>query len=122
MGLCGGGFIHTLLGPGQLLARAQAGRHAEGVERESISEPGEELVQGEGAAEFGVARLGLQRGFGQQPVERVDGSASAHCALQEQTEPLHCLQGYLDSHNSTVSLSSSIYICTPFVAIICLLL
>lgn len=42
----------TLQSPGQLLARAQTGGHAEWVERERLPQPALQLLQRVGAGEF----------------------------------------------------------------------
>lgn len=84
-----------MLGPGQFLARAQAGGYPKGVEGEALLETREELVLGEGAAERGVAGLRLERTFAQQLVDGLNRSAVADGALQEQPQALHGLQGDL---------------------------
>ena len=62
----------TLLGPGEFLPRVQAGGYAEGIDGEVLPETGEQLLQGEGATQLGVARLRLQRSFGQELVDRMN--------------------------------------------------
>jgi len=83
------------LSPGELLAGAQAGGYPKGVEREALVETSEELVQGEGVAEGGVAGLYLERTFGEQLVDGLNRSAVADRTLQEQAQAPHGLQGYL---------------------------
>lgn len=64
-------------------------------------------MQGEGAAECGVASLCLEWTFGQQPVDGLNGSALANRALQEQAQAPHCLQGYLVKENGKISCNAS---------------
>lgn len=85
----------TLLSPGQLLPGPQAGRDPEGVEAERLAQPRLQLLQGEGAAELRVARLDLERGSSQEPVDGVHRPPPAHAPLQEEAEPLHGLRGDL---------------------------
>ena len=51
----------------------QAGGYAEGVDSEVLPETGEQLLQGEGATQLGVASLRLQRSFEQQLVDGING-------------------------------------------------
>ena len=56
----------------------QAGGYAEGIDGEVLPETGEQLLQGEGATQLGVASLRLQRRFGQQLVDRMNGFNRVH--------------------------------------------
>ncbi|TNN79033.1 hypothetical protein EYF80_010712 [Liparis tanakae] len=89
---------------GQFLAGAQAGGYPKGVEREALVETGEELVQGEGVAEGGVAGPYLEQTFGEQLVDGLNLSAGAEGTLQEQAQAPHSLQGYLakNTHETNV--------------------
>ena len=61
-------------------------------------ETGEELMEREGAALCGVARLLLKRTFGQQSVDGLNASSVADRALQEEAQAPHSLQRYLPKH------------------------
>lgn len=94
--------MDTLLSPGEFLAWVQAGSHPKWVEHEALLEAGQELVQGEGAGECGVASLCLKRTFAQQLVDRQNSFATANWALQDQAQALNSLQGYLEKDESKV--------------------
>lgn len=106
---------HTLLIPGQLPSRTQAGAHPKWVESEVMLHTGQQLMQGETAAECRVPSLALQRVLVQEPVDWLHvGSAVAWRALQEQVETAHHLQRYLsECHAQLRSLIRCVHvICT----------
>lgn len=75
----------------------QAGRDPERVQREALLQAGQELVQGEGAAQGGVTSLRLERTPAEQTVQGQRGFLWAEGALQEQVQTADSLQRNLQT-------------------------
>lgn len=88
----------------------ETGSYSKGIQSEAALEAGEEIVQGEGTGERGVASLCLEWTFGQQPVNGLNSFSLANWALQKQTQAPHSVQGYLIEHDWEFSYSTDLFL------------